>query len=66
MSSADLRDADLSRASLNGADLSGSDLSGYDLSGANLKGATGITIEELEKVAKSLKGATMPDRSKHP
>jgi len=36
-----------------------------DLSGADLKGATGIVTEELEKQAKSLKGATMPDGTIH-
>jgi uncharacterized protein YjbI with pentapeptide repeats len=40
-------------------------LSGVDLSGANLKDAIGITTEELEKQAASLKGATMPGGSKH-
>jgi len=41
------------------------DLSGADLSGANLRGAQGITNEELEEQAKSLKGATMPDGKIH-
>ncbi len=73
---ANLSDADLSRALLSGADLSGTDLSGAilsradlsdaDLSNANLKDATGITTEELEKQAKSLQDATMPDGSIHP
>ncbi len=77
---ANLFGADLSRADLYGAylygahlyeaDLSGANLEGTileeaDLSGANLKGALGITTEELEKQAKSLKGATMPDGSLH-
>ncbi len=66
-----LREADLSSAIMNDvilieADLSGAKLSDADLSGANLKDATGITIEELEKQAKSLKGATMPDGSIRP
>ena len=39
----------------------GADLAKADLSNANLKGVTGITVEELEKQAKSLKGAIMPD-----
>ena len=52
----DLREADLSNATLEGA----------DLTQANLPGAEGITIEELEKQAKSLEGATMPDGSTHP
>ena len=41
------------------------DLSGADLSQSNLKDAKGITIDELEKQAKSLKGATMPDGKIH-
>jgi uncharacterized protein YjbI with pentapeptide repeats len=62
---ASLREAHLTSADLSGADLSGADLSGADLSGADLKGTTGITIEELETTAKSLRGTTMPDGSKH-
>src|SRR5258708_3734940 len=62
---ADLSHADLSEANLGGADLSEANLTlawlgETDLTGANLKGATGIYIGELEKLAKSLKGATMP------
>ena len=53
--------ANLSNASLNNADLSNADLSDADLSGAK-----GITNEELELQAASLKGATMPNGSKHP
>jgi Pentapeptide repeats (8 copies) len=69
LSGADLL-ADLSNSHLTGTDLAGADLQGAnfseaDLSGANLKSATGITIEELEKKAKSLTGAIMPDGSKH-
>jgi uncharacterized protein YjbI with pentapeptide repeats len=60
---------DLSHAYLMGADLGKAslidvDLSGVNLTGAILSGAT-VTTEQLEK-AKSLKGATMPDGSKHP
>ena len=62
---ADLREADLSGAHLDEAKLNGAKLDGADLTGANLKGATGITDKELEKVAKSLKGAIMPDGTKH-
>jgi uncharacterized protein YjbI with pentapeptide repeats len=36
-----------------------------DLSQAHLEGATGITKETLEQQARSLKGAIMPDGSKH-
>ncbi|SRR6266567_6550340 len=60
----------LSKANLSGADLTNAglteaNLTGADLSQANLKDAKGITIEELEKQAKSLKGAIMPDGSIH-
>ncbi len=80
LSSTNLQDADLSHANLHGArlfgadlqgarlfmaDLQGAKLIGASLDGANLKDATGITIEELEKQAKSLEGATMPDGSIH-
>ncbi len=47
------------------ADLKSTNLSGANLSGANLKDAKNITIEELEKQAESLQGATMPDGSIH-
>ena len=60
-----LSGADLTGANLKGANLTDADLSGADLTGANLKGATGTTKEQLEQ-AKSLKGATRPDGSKHP
>jgi uncharacterized protein YjbI with pentapeptide repeats len=50
---------------LSGAILDGADLSGAILDGADLSGAKGITSEDLEKQARSLKGATMPDGSKH-
>ncbi len=63
---ADLSEADLGNANLGGADLSNANLTGVDLTGANLKSVTGISIERLEKKAKSLKGATMPDGSIHP
>lgn len=72
----DIEEADLSYANLSNSNLSGADLKGVillkanltkaDLSEADLKGVTGTTIEELEKQAKSLKGATMPDGSIHP
>ena len=68
---ADLSDADLSGADLKGAflretDLKGTNLSDADLSGANLKDATGITSDELERQTTFLKGAIMPDGTKHP
>ncbi len=80
LSGANLSDADLSSANLRGASLSGANLSGANLSGANLEvailksadlssadlsDAKGVTQEQLDQ-AKSLKGATMPDGSKHP
>ena len=73
--SASLKEANLKGAKLNlarlrgvdlrGADLSGADLSGADLSEADLSGAKGVTNEELEQQAESLKGAVMPDGSVH-
>jgi len=79
LSGADLREAYLMAANLGGANLSGADLreaylmkanlGGVNLSGAfldevHLEDATGVTVEELEKQAISLKGATMPNGSK--
>jgi uncharacterized protein YjbI with pentapeptide repeats len=66
LSHADLRGAilryvDLSDAYLIKSNLSDADLSKADLSGANLGEASGITDEQLEEQAKTLKGATMPD-----
>jgi len=61
LTEAKLIDANLTKARLIGADLTEADLSGADLSGADLTGARGITSEELERRARSLKGATMPD-----
>jgi len=52
-------------ANLSFANLPEAVLSGAVLSGADLKGVTGISIEELEKRAESLKGATMHDGTKH-
>jgi len=79
LTNVDLSGAKLSGAEIFGVDLSGAtlgcysasgrdycaDLTNADLSGANLKGVTGITVEQLEKQVKSLKGATMPDGSTH-
>jgi uncharacterized protein YjbI with pentapeptide repeats len=64
LSGADLIYADLSGADLSGASLNGAFLWGADLSGANLSNAK-ITQTQLN-AAKSLKGATMPNGSKHP
>jgi hypothetical protein len=75
----DLSEANLSGANLSEANLTNTELSEVveleegreenvnmvDLIGANLTGVIGITVEKLEKQAK-LKGATMPDGSKHP
>ena len=66
---ANLTNANLSTAILTGADLTdanltGANLSKADLSYANLARAK-VNPEQLAK-AKSLKGATMPDGSKHP
>jgi hypothetical protein len=71
LSKANLEKADfigttLTRANMQSVNLSESNLENVDLSGANLKDVTGITVEELEKQAKSLKCATMPDGSIHP
>jgi uncharacterized protein YjbI with pentapeptide repeats len=67
---ADLREAQLIETDLSGADLSGADLSGAilsdpDLHNANLIDAKGVTEEQLEDQAKTLKGATMPGGSIH-
>ncbi len=64
LSGTDLFEADLREASLHEANLSGANLFGADLSKTNLIRAK-VTTEQLNKV-KSLKGATMPDGSKHP
>jgi uncharacterized protein YjbI with pentapeptide repeats len=66
----DLRGAYLVNANLEGADLRGADVRAAQFDGArlsftNLMGGTGTTAEELERVASSLQGATMPDGSKH-
>jgi hypothetical protein len=56
----------LAAANLSGANLSRAFLSYADLREADLRGATGVTVEQLEREARSLKGTTMPDGSKHP
>src|SRR6266567_4208224 len=56
--------ANLSLTDLSNANLSQANLYDADLSDANLSGAIGTTPEQLA-TAKSLKGATMPDGTKH-
>ncbi len=64
LSTVDLRKAFLGGADLTGANLNGAGLNGADLTNADLKGAI-ITSGQLAQV-NSLKGATMPNGSKHP
>jgi uncharacterized protein YjbI with pentapeptide repeats len=61
----DLRSDILRVTNLSGANLEGVDLTGANLAYANLESARGMTTEELERQANSLKDATMPDGSKH-
>ena len=65
MSGALLRYADLREAQLIETDLSGADLLRVNLRDARLNGAKGVTGEQLEEQAKTLKGATMPSGSIH-
>jgi uncharacterized protein YjbI with pentapeptide repeats len=65
LSGVDLSGVDLKGANLEEANLERANLEGANLEEANLRGIFGITNEELENQAKSLKGATMPDGSKH-
>ncbi len=60
---ADLRQAQMSGADLQGAQLSGANLDGAYLTGANLKGAN---VSQFDLRSAYLKGAIMPDGSKHP
>jgi uncharacterized protein YjbI with pentapeptide repeats len=70
-----LSGSDLSRANLSEADLSGAfltrtnmfenNLSGANLSGAFLQNVEGVTRTRLEKQAKSLEGAIMPNGQKY-
>lgn len=63
---ADLREAQLIETNLSGADLRGAiDLRDADLRGANLSYARDISGEQLEKQAKTLEGATMPNEQKY-
>jgi uncharacterized protein YjbI with pentapeptide repeats len=73
LSEANLSWADLSRADLSEANLHGADLSGANLSEANLREAklgktnlseAKVTAEQLAQ-ARSLKGAALPDGTKH-
>ena len=66
LSHADLQGAKLNPTTLMGTTLKNAQLQKADLSEADLTGIQGITVEELEKKARSLKGATMRDGSKHP
>jgi uncharacterized protein YjbI with pentapeptide repeats len=70
LSVADLRGADLERANLSNADLSFSNLRytllfGANLSEADLTNVSGVTSEELNLMASSLQGATMPNGQKY-
>ena len=60
-----LIEADLHGADLSEALLIETDLHEANLSGAVLSGARGISKEQLEKQAKNLEGATMPDGQKY-
>ncbi len=60
-----LKEADLSRANFSEIDLSGANFSGAHLDEANFNDTAGTTTAQLEQ-AESLKGATMPNGSKHP
>jgi hypothetical protein len=66
LSGAHLSGANLTNADLRGAYLGGAGLSDANLSNANLNDAQMATGKELEDMAKTLEGATMPDGSKHP
>jgi hypothetical protein len=62
---ANLHWADLISANLSGAYVGRADLSLADLSGADLRNVKELTVGQLDQ-AYSLKGATIPDGSKHP
>lgn len=61
----DLSGDSLRLTNLSGAILRGAELNGANLAYANLKDVKGVTNEELERQANSLKSATMPDGSIH-
>jgi uncharacterized protein YjbI with pentapeptide repeats len=65
LSLANLTEANLTAANLGGANLSGANLSLANLSGANLTAATGKTYAELEREARSLENAIMPNGQKY-
>ena len=65
LKNADLEGADLRNADLRAAVLEGASLMDTDLSYADLSRATGIAEEELDKYARSLAGATMPNGQKY-
>jgi uncharacterized protein YjbI with pentapeptide repeats len=65
LSGTNLEGADLSNADLSGTNLEGADLTSAYLRYADLSGAEGVTGEQLEQQAKSLKGATMPNGQKY-
>lgn len=60
-----LEDADLNNVILASAKLEGTLFHNADLSGAFLERATGITNEVLDRDAKSLKGASMPNEQRY-
>jgi Pentapeptide repeats (8 copies) len=65
LAGADLRSANLEEANLRNTNLEDAKLKEALLCRADLQGAEGVTKEQLEEQAKSLKGATMPDGQKY-
>jgi uncharacterized protein YjbI with pentapeptide repeats len=66
LSNASLQGASLDDVDLREAKLHNARLDNASLAGTDLRGVTGITKEELEQQAASLKGALMPDGTRHP
>ena len=60
-----LKGTNLSEATLKNAQFRNAWLQGVNLSGADLEGAKGISTEELDQQAFSIKGATMPNGKKY-
>ena len=60
-----LKGTNLSEATLKKAQFRNAWLQGVNLSGADLEGAKGISTEELDQQAFSIKGATMPNGKKY-